>query len=72
MADVAYLGPVGPPSSPPILLLRRANKIAIAISASARNRDSENAKLKNIPCKKQTNITLYRRTTMDEYYIFLK
>lgn len=45
IADVTYLSPIGPPNSPPIFLLRRANKIAITISASTRNRDSENAKL---------------------------
>lgn len=42
---VMYFMRGGPPSSPPIALALRANKIRIAIAASEQNSVTENAKL---------------------------
>lgn len=40
-----YLTTFGPPNSPPIDLLRRINKIAMATHASEQNKVTENARL---------------------------
>lgn len=48
VATVKYLGPFGPPNSPPMLLFRRINSTIIAITAPEQNRVTENAKLEGI------------------------